>query len=79
MGVEDFDELHWTDQLTDLRIPDFVSASDITFQLPDDPKAVNFFPAFIGDDLLNKLVTETCKKLADFPVPPHKFSTCSTR
>lgn len=68
---EDFDELRWTDQLTDLRIPDFVSASGINFQLPDNPKPVDFFLAFMGDDLLNKLVTETNlyarQKLADFP------------
>ena len=68
---EDFDELRWTDQLTDLRIPDFVSASGIYFQLPNNPKLEDFFLAFMGDELLNTLVKESNlyarQKLADFP------------
>ena len=75
---EDFDELRWTNQLTDLHIPDFVSASRINFQLPDDPKPVNFFFPFMGDDLLNKLVTETNlharQKLADSPCTSQIFN-----
>ena len=67
----DPDELRWSDQLTDLRIPDFVEASGIKFQLPDNPTPVDFFVAFVGEDLLNQIVQETNlyarQKLADSP------------
>ena len=38
-GQEDADpnELQWSDQLSALSIPDFVEASDIKFQLQDNP------------------------------------------
>ena len=34
---EDPDELRWSDQLLDFPIPDFVEASGIRFQPPDNP------------------------------------------
>ena len=34
------DELWWSDQLSPIRIPDFVEASGIKFQLPDNPTPV---------------------------------------
>ena len=56
---EDPGELQWTHQLSDLSFPDFVSATGINFQFPNDPQPVDFFLAFVGDDLFNKIVTET--------------------
>ena len=73
----DPDELRWTDQLTDLHIPDFVSATGINFELPDNPTLFNFFSAFVGDDLLEQIVNETNlyarQKFADSPARLAKF------
>ena len=73
----DPDELRWSDQLSPFRIPDFVEASGIKFQLPDNPTPVDFFSAFVGEDLLNKIVQETNlyarQKLADSPARLAKF------
>ena len=55
----DPDDLQWTDQLSDLSFPEFVSATGINFQFPNDPQPVDFFLAFVGNDLLDKIVTET--------------------
>ena len=74
---EDPDELRWTDQLSDLRISDFVSASGINIRLPDNPSPLDFFLAFVADDLLNQILTETNRyarqKLADSPARLAKF------
>ena len=74
---EDPDELRWTDQLLDLHIPDFVSPSGIDFRLPDNPTPLDFFLAFVGDDLLEQIVNETNlyarQKLADSPALLAKF------
>ena len=71
------DELRWTNQLSDLRIPDFVSPSGINFRLPDNPTPLDFFLAFLGDDLLEQIVNETNlharQKLADSPARLAKF------
>lgn len=66
-----FENLENNDQFTDLCIPDFVEASGIKFQLPDNPRNADFFVAFVEEDLLDQIVQETNlyprQKLADSP------------
>ena len=49
----------------------------INFDFPHDPLAVNFFSAFIGDDLWDHIVAETNRyaqqQLSQFPERPAKF------
>ena len=52
--------------------PDFVeAASGIRFQLPDDPKPIDFLLVFVGDDLLIQIMKETnsyaCQSLQNCP------------
>ena len=44
------EEARWTDQLDDIQVPEFVEATGLNFVI-DTPNEVNFFLAFIGDDL----------------------------
>ena len=45
-----------SDQFSDLQIPDFIEASGINFKLPDNPMALDFFLAFVSDNLMNQIV-----------------------
>ena len=68
----------WTDQLTDFQIPDYDLAAEIRFPLPAVPKEIDFFSAFVGDDLWDWLVYQTNfyarQKLTTFPRRLAKFT-----
>lgn len=68
---EDEEEMPWTDQFCRFVPPNFNSAICITFPLPENPKEIDFFSAFIDDDLWDLIVLETNRyaqqKLADSP------------
>lgn len=68
---EDEEEMPWTDQLCHFVPPNFNSAIGITFPLPENPKEIDFFSAFIDDELWDLTVLETNRyaqqKLADSP------------
>ena len=69
-NTDDEEEARWTDQLIDIQVPEFLAATGINLVL-NDPIELDFFLAFVGDDLWDLMVEETnryaCQKLADSP------------
>ncbi|KAK3724589.1 hypothetical protein QZH41_006354 [Actinostola sp. cb2023] len=68
----------WTNQLNDFRTPDFVLPSGMSIPLPAEPKEVDIFSAFVGDDLLDLMVAETNhyarQRLSTLPRRLEKFT-----
>jgi hypothetical protein len=65
-------EQEWTDVLTDFQVPDFEMTTGINFPLPAVPKEIDFFSAFVGDDLWDlislKLTSTPAKNCQPFPI-----------
>ncbi|KAK3754656.1 hypothetical protein QZH41_003872 [Actinostola sp. cb2023] len=74
--VEEDEE--WTNQLNDFRTPDFVLPSEMSIPLPAEPKEVDIFSAFVGDDLIDLMVAETNhyarQRLSTLPRRLEKFT-----
>ena len=68
--TDDKEEARWTDHLIDIQVPEFLAATGINLVL-DNPNQLDFFLAFVGDDLLDFMVEETNRyahqKLSAFP------------
>ncbi|RUA04709.1 MAG: hypothetical protein DSY43_05900, partial [Gammaproteobacteria bacterium] len=68
----------WTNQLNDFRTPDFVLPSGMSIPLPAEPKEVDIFSAFVGDDLIDLMVAETNhyarQRLSTLPRRLEKFT-----